>query len=138
MTDVFGFPFAMAVSMGMIAIAYFFAVHSPVLLALFTVWRQRKTMPRRVLFVGTVMGVTYGLLVVFLMAICVPISAFLVFIVPALKDQGYLKSSVFLAVADFVVAWWWALLPFAVLFPAIFISRYFAARWSRIVEALHG
>lgn len=138
MTDVFGFPVAMAVSMTMIAIAYFFAVHSPVLLALFAVWRQRKTMSRRVLFVGTVMGATYGLLVVFLMAICVPISAFLVFIVPALKDQGYLKNSVFLAVADFVVAWWWALLPFAVLLPAIFISRYFAARWSRIVEALHG
>ena len=138
MTDVFGFPIAMAVSMAMIAIAYFFAVHSPVLLALFAVWRQRKTMPRRVLFVGTVMGATYGLLVVFLMAICVPISAFLVFIVPALKDQGYLKNSIFLSVADFVVAWWWALLPFAVLLPAIFISRYFAARWDRIVEALHG
>lgn len=138
MNDVFGFPIAMALSMGMIAIGYFFAVHSPVLLALFTVWRQRKTMRRRVLFVGTVMGATYGLLVVFLMAICVPISAFLVFIVPALKDQGYLKSSVFLAVADFVVAWWWALLPFAVLLPAIFISHYFAARWDRIVEALHG
>jgi hypothetical protein len=138
MTDLFGFPIAMAVSMVMIAIAYFFAVHSPVLLALFTVWRQRKTMPRRILFVGTVMGATYGLLVVFLMAICVPISAFLVFIVPALKDQGYLKNSVFLALADFAVAWWWALLPFAVLLPAIFVSRYFAARWSRIVEALHG
>jgi hypothetical protein len=138
MTDVFGFPVAMAVSIALIAIAYFFAVHSPVLLALFAAWRQRKTMPRRVLFVGTVMGATYGLLVVFLMAICVPISAFLIFIVPALKDQGYLKNSVFLAVADFVVAWWWALLPFAVLLPAIFISRYFAARWSRIVEALHG
>lgn len=138
MTDVFGFPVAMAVSIAMIAIAYFFAVHSPVLLALFVVWRQRKTMPRRVLFVGTVMGATYGLLVVFLMAICVPISAFLIFIVPALKDQGYLKNSVFLAVTDFVVAWWWVLLPFAVLLPAIFISRYFAVRWSRIVEALHG
>lgn len=138
MTEVFGFPIATAVSMAMIAIAYFFAVHSPVLLALVAVWCQRKTMPRRVLFVGTVMGATYGLLVVFLMAICVPTSAFLVFIVPALKDQGYLKNSVFLAVADFVVAWWWALLPFAVLFPAIFISRYFASRWSRIVEALNG
>lgn len=138
MIDVFGFPVAMAVSMGMIVIGYFFAVHSPVLLALFTVWRQRKTMPCRVLFVVTVMGATYGLLVLFLMVICVPISAFLVFIVPAVKDQGYLKGSVFLAVADFVVAWWWAILPFAVLLPAIFISRYFATRWNRIVEALHG
>jgi hypothetical protein len=138
MSEVFELPAAMAISIVMVAIVYFLAVHSPVLLALFTVWRQRKTMRRRILFVGTVMGATYGFLVVLVMAVCVPISAFLIFIVPALKEQGYLKNSLFLALADFVVAWWWAILPFAVLIPAIFISRYFAARWSDIVEALNG
>lgn len=138
MSEVFGFPVEMAISMLMVAIAYFFAVHSPVLLALFTVWRQRKTMRRRILFVGTVMGATYGFLMVLFMAVCVPISAFLIFIVPALKEQGYLKNSLFLALADFVVAWWWVLLPFAVLIPAVFISRYFGARWNGIVEALNG
>ena len=39
-------------------------------------------------------------------------------------------------IADFVVTWWWALLALAVLVSAGFISRYFAARWKAIVEAL--
>jgi len=138
MTEVFGFPIAMAIFLFMGAIAYFVAVHSPILLALTTVWRQRKSMRRRILFVGTVMGATYGFLVIFFMAAWVQVSAFAIFIVPALKEQGYLKNSVLLAVADFAVAWWWALLPFVVLIPAIFITRYFAARWNRIVEALQG
>jgi hypothetical protein len=138
MTEVFGFPIAMAISLFMVAIAYFVAVHSPVLFALAIVWRQRKFMRRRILFVGTVMGATYGVLVIFFMATCVPVSAFAMFIAPALKAQGYLKNSVLLAVADFAVAWWWVLLPFVVLIPAIFSSRYFAARWNRIVEALQG
>jgi hypothetical protein len=138
MTEVFGFPIAMAISLFVVAIVYFVAVHSPILCALAIVWRQRKSMRRRILFVGTVMGATYGFLVIFFMAACVPVSAFMIFIAPALRQQGYLMNSVFLAVAGFFAAWWWALLPFVILIPAIFISRYFAARWNRIVEALQG
>lgn len=138
MSEVFELPAAMAISIVMFAIAYFLAVLSPVLLAVLTVWRQRKTMRRRFLFFGTVLGATYGFLAVLVIAICVPISTFLIFIVPVLKEQGHLKDSLFLALADFVVAWWWAFLPFAVLIPAFFISRYFAARWNGIVEALNG
>lgn len=137
MFETFGFPLDVAASMLMVAIAYFLAVHSPVLLALFTVWRQRKTMRRRILFVGTIMGATYGFLVVLFMAVCVPISAFLIFIAPALKNQGYLKNSLLLALADFAVTWWWVLLPFAVLIPAVFVTRYFSARWNHIVGALN-
>lgn len=138
MDDVFGFPIAMTISLCMMAIAYFLAVHSPVLLALVVVWRQRKSMRRRILFVGTVMGATYGFLVVFFMAVCVPISAFLIFIVPALREQGYFENSAFVNFANFIATWWWVFLPFVILIPAIFITRYFAARWNRIVEALHG
>ncbi|GHU20532.1 hypothetical protein FACS189475_09470 [Betaproteobacteria bacterium] len=137
LAEVFGFPIEVAISLFIVAIAYSLAVHSPELLALVAVWRQRKTMRRRILFVGTVMGATYGFLCVFFMAVCVPVWAFSIFIVPTLREQGYFENSVFLALADFVVAWWWALLPFVVLIPAIFITRYFAARWNRIVEALH-
>jgi hypothetical protein len=140
MTDVFGFPIATAISMLMIAIVYFLAVHSPVLLALAIVWHQRKTMHRRILFVGTVMGATYGFIVVFFMSVCVPVSAFMVFIAPVFNEQDYFKGSivfqVLLKLADFAAEWWFLLLPFIVLIPAIFISRYFAGRWNRIVEAL--
>jgi hypothetical protein len=138
MTDVF--PIATAISILVITIVYFLAVHSPVLLALIIAWRQRKIMHRRILFVGTVMGATYGFLVVFFMSVCVPVSAFMVFIAPAFNEQGNFESSVvfqvFLELADFSAEWWLLLLPFIVLIPAIFISRYFAVRWNRIVDAL--
>jgi hypothetical protein len=138
MTDVFGFETAL--SMLVIAIAYFLAVHSPVVIALGIVWWQRKTMQRRILFVGTVMGATYGVLMVLVMSICLPVSAFMMFIAPTLNEQDYFKGSVvfqaFVNLADFVADYWFFLLPFVVLIPAIFISWYFAIRWNRIVEAL--
>jgi hypothetical protein len=125
--------------MFVITIAYFLAVHSPVVIALIIVWRQRKTMQRRILFVGTVMGATYGFLVLLVMSICVTVSVFMIFIAPALKEHYFKHSVVFQAfmnLAEFVVDWWVWLLPFVVLIPAIFISWYFAVRWNRIVEAL--
>lgn len=136
MTEIFGLPIAEAIGLFVFALFYIFAVHSPELLALFIVWRRRKSMHRRLLFVVTVMGATYGLLVMFLIVVCVPITAFMLFIAPALRYQGYLEHAVLLALADYFVEWWWLLLPFVVLIPAIFIARYFAARWNRIVDAL--
>jgi glycopeptide antibiotics resistance protein len=125
MTD--ALPTVTAISMQVIAIAYFLAVHSPVLLALVIAWRQRRTMQRRILFVATVMGATYGFLVVFLMSICVPVAAFMVFIAPTLNEQDDFKHSVlfqaFLKLADFVADGWVLLLPFMVLIPALFRGR---------------
>lgn len=141
MSDIFaffGFPAETATFMLMICMAYFFAVHSPTLLALLVVLRQRKTMRRRILFMGTVMGATYGLVVVFALAICVPIEAFAIFILPTIKHQGYNANTPFWILVEWASNWWWALLPLVILIPAIFISRYFAARWNAIVEALNG
>lgn len=137
MTDILGFPIDMALTMLLLGMAYFFAVHSPVCFALFAVWRQRKTMRRRILFVGTVMGATYGFLVLFVLGVCIPAFAFSIWVVPALKEQGYLRDSIFLLLVQFVFNWWWALLPFAVLIPGFFISRYFAKRWNAIADALN-
>lgn len=138
MSDILGFPPDLALAMLSIAADYLVVIHSPVLFALAIAWHQRKTMKRRVMYVGSVMVGCYGLMVLVLMALAVPVEAFLVFVVPALKDQGYLEHSVFLAVADFTNTWWWLLLPAAILASAIVTSRYLAGRWNRIVEALNG
>ncbi|MDR2189070.1 MAG: hypothetical protein LBE62_13675 [Azonexus sp.] len=137
MTEAFGFSGATEAFWLVFAVIYLAAVHSPVLLALIIVWFQRKSMRRRILFAGTVMGATYGLLSVFFLAAYVPLAAFMLFFAPTLIHLGYLgRDSVLVTVADFVAAWWWALLPVIVLITAIFVSRYFASRWNRIVEAL--
>lgn len=138
MSEILGFPLHMAIAIAAVAIAYLFAVHSPVLLALAIAWRQRKIMKRRILFVGSVMVASYGFLVVFFMAIAVPVVAFSVYMVPVLKEQGYLRHPIFLAVVDFTVQWWWLMLPPAILVSAIFTSRYFSHRWNKIIEALNG
>ena len=138
MTEIFGFPPDLALAMVAIAAAYLFVIHSPVLFALAIAWRQRRSMKRRVLFVGSVMVASYGFIVLFLMAVALPVEAFAVFVVPSLKEQGYLENSVVLAAVDFAYEWWWLLLPAAILVSAIFTSRYLANRWNQIVVALNG
>lgn len=138
MSEILGFPLHMAIAIAAVALAYLIAVHSPVLFALAIAWRQRKTMKRRILFVGSVMVASYGFLVVFFMAVAVPVAAFSIYIVPALKEQGYLQHSLFLAVVDFTYQWWWLMLPLASLVSAILTSRYFSHRWNKIIEALNG
>jgi hypothetical protein len=136
MSKQFGIPIEIAVGMSMAAIIYFLAVHSPVLFALAVAWRQRKTMRRRILFVGTVMGATYGFIVLFFLAVFVPVSAFMVFVAPALASHGVLENALIFPVTRFAADWWWAILPLVILIPAIFISLYLAARWNRIAEAI--
>jgi hypothetical protein len=137
MTDVLGFPPDVTFKVLAFAFTYFVAIHSPVLLALAIVWRQRKTMKRRTLFVGSVMMGCYGFIALFLMAVAVPVEAFLLFIVPTLKHQGYLNHSVFLVAADFVHSWWWWLLPCVILISALIVALYLSARWNRIADALN-
>ena len=137
MQEILGFPLHMAIAIASVAIAYLFVVYSPVLFALAITLRKRKTMKRRILFVGAVMVASYGFLAVFFMALTVPVAAFSIFIVPSLKDQGYLQNSIFLTVVDFAVHWWWLMLPLAILVSAILTSRYFSHRWNHIVEALN-
>ena len=138
MTEILGFPPDLALAIVAIAAAYLFIIHSPVLFALAIAWRQRRLMKRRMLFVGSVMVASYGFIVLFLMAVAVPVQAFAVFVVPSLRAQGYLEHSVILAAVDFTYEWWWLLLPAAILVSAIFTSRYLASRWNRIVVALNG
>ena len=92
MSELFALTDAMTISVILIGMAYFFAVHSPVFFALFIVWRQRRTMPRRMLFVGTVMGASYGILVVLFMVFYVPASAFFVFVAPSLRNRGISRT----------------------------------------------
>lgn len=138
MSDIFGFPADLALAIGAATFAYALAVHAPLLFALAVAWRRRATMKRRILFVGTVMVFSYGFLLLLFFTVCLPVWAFLVFVVPTLKEQGYLANSLFLRLADFFDAWWWLLLPIAILLLGFFTARYFASRWNRVAEALHG
>lgn len=138
MAEILGFPTDLLLTMLAIAAAYLVVIHSPVLFALAIAWRQRKTMKRRILFVGSVMVGSYGFIILGLMAIVLPVEAFSIFVIPTLKSQGYLSHSSVLAAIDLAYKWWWVLLPVSILASAIFTSRYLARRWNRIVEALHG
>ncbi len=84
------------------------------------------------------MVMTYGFLVLFMTAIAMPIGAFVIFVVPALRSLGYFNDSFFLALVNFTAQWWWLMLPPAILVGALMCTRYLATRWNRIVGALGG
>lgn len=82
MDTIFGFEPALAAAMIAAAIAYEFFTFAPLIFSAIVAVRRRTTMRRKFLFVGSVVALTYGLLLVFLVTICVPISAFMIYVAP--------------------------------------------------------
>lgn len=138
MDTIFGFEPALAAAMIAAAIAYEFFTFAPLIFSAIVAVRRRTTMRRKFLFVGSVVALTYGLLLVFLVTICVPVSAFMIYVAPSLRFNGYLEDSWFIAVADFAVEWWWLILPPVFIAAALVTTRYLAKRWNAIVDALQG
>lgn len=96
-------------------------------------------MNRRILFIGTVMMVTYGFLFLLLAAICVPVGAFMIFFVPALIQMGHMQpGSFFLNAVNLVVEYWWLVLPPAFAVASLLVTRHLSRRWNGIVVALNG
>ena len=122
----------------LMAMAYLIFEASPLIFSSVVAVRHRSTMRRKLLYVGAVSVITYGVFLFLFALIGIPLSAFLVFFVPALKEQGYLQNSYVLSIADFVYRWWWLLLPPALAAVATVVTRYLGKRWNGIVNALQG
>jgi Flp pilus assembly pilin Flp len=121
-----------------VALAFFLLEMSPLVISLWIAVRRRATMRRKLLFVGTATAMSYGVLLALFALVCLPVIAFVIFLVPALKGLGYLQSSDALAVAEFVARWWWLMLPPSVAVVAVVVIGYMEKRWNGIVNALQG
>jgi len=139
MAEIFALPPHVAALWVAYIIIYTLFAYSPLLFSGAVALRRGRSMKRRVLFVGTVMMIAYGFLLLIAMAITVPVGVFALFFVPALKEYGYMQSgSFFLVMIDFA-AEYWLLLWLPALAAASFVTtRYLAARWNGVAEALGG
>ena len=96
-------------------------------------------MQRKLLFVASVMALTYGFAVALLAVFGVPIGHFMAYVVPTLRQWGYLDdSSMLVRAAELAASYGSLALPPVLATVALLVTRYLAPRWNGIVRALKG
>jgi hypothetical protein len=100
-------------------------------------FRARPVLPRRLLFVGVVAALSYGIETFFLVAIALPLEAYAVFIVPSLESSGHAYGYWLVSIARFIKHWGWLLLPILPVIASVVLTRYLMNRWPRITESLY-
>ena len=121
-----------------IAIIWWTLSLAPIAYSTLVALRTKPPLPRRVLFVGTVSTLCYGLLVSFLILLSIPLAAFRNYIVPTLAAEDDLTTlDRWLAnLSDFISQWGWFVVPLILAATAFYLSRYLSIRWPQIVIAL--
>jgi ABC-type multidrug transport system permease subunit len=138
MNKIFGFDPWLAEAIVAAALAYWVIALVPVIFATFVAVRWRGDMQRKLLFVASVMALTYGFAVALLAVFGVPIGHFMVFVAPTLRQSGYLENSLFVQAAELAVRYGSLALPPLLATVALLVTRYLAPRWNGIVSALKG
>ena len=136
MTTIFGFEPALAVAIAAVTLVYNIFSLSPLIFAAAAARFSSANMNRKFLFIALVAVLSYGLLFALLIVLCVPITLFMIFIVPTLKAYGYLENWWLLTFAEFFWHWWWVFPPPTLATLALITTKYLAKRWSGIVNAL--
>nr|AAK01324.1 unknown [uncultured bacterium HB1-14] len=120
------------------AIIWWLLSLAPVVYSSYVVVRKNPALPRRLLFIGVVAGLSYGLLVLFLLLVSLPLSAFGVYIAPQLEAAGQLPLAgrwlvtVWRAISD----WGWFVVPVVLAISSFKLVRHLAPRWHHVVAGL--
>ena len=109
---------------------------APVIWPLAVTHKQRATFPRRWLFAFTILALAYGTIVAFLTILTIPLTAYGVFIAPQLSVYDFHLTDGLLRANNFVVRYWWLLLPPALLLNTIFLVRKLLPAWPSICTGL--
>lgn len=138
MTTFFGFSPSLAAAVVAAALAYWVVALVPVIFASAVAMRRRREMQRKLLFVGSVMALTYGFATALLAVVGVPIAHFMVFAAPTMRQRGYLENPWFVQAADLAASHGSLTLAPVLAIVALLVTRYLAPRWNGIVSALKG
>lgn len=136
MNKIFGFDPWLAAAIVLAAFAYFVVALIPVVYATVVALRKRETMQRKLLFVCSVMALTYGFAVALLTVFGVPIGHFMVYVAPTMRQWGYLEDPWFVRAAAIAIDYGSLTLPPLLAIVAMLVTRYLAPRWNGIVSAL--
>ena len=110
----------------------------PVFLAIFVAFRTRPVLPRRGMFMAVVVGLAYGLLFFFFIAVAVPLAAFETYIAPQLEASRQLPAAGrwLVHASRFISTWGWAATPFVLAISSIKLTRFLSVRWPQLVSSL--
>lgn len=136
MTDIAGFPQETAGLILLVSVSYFFFCWAPIIWPVIATHKLRRSFPRRWLFVLTVLSLSYGAIIAFLMLFTLPITAYSVFIAPQLSVDGFHGTDWLVSANSFVVAYWWLALPPLLLLTTLLLVRKLLPAWSAICTAL--
>ena len=124
---------AMIVAVGAL---YILLALLPLLYPAYVSFRTRPFLPRRLLFVGIVAALSYGIETFLLVAIGMPLETYAVFVAPPLESSGYPYGRWLVFAARFIKGWGWLLLPIPPAVASVLLTRYLVTRWARILESL--
>jgi hypothetical protein len=136
MSDLAGFP---PEAIGLILLTssvYFLVGWAPVIWPVLATHRVRHTFPRRWLFVLTILSLSYGVIVAFLMLLSLPVAAYSTFIAPQLAASGFHGTDWLVRANNLVVDYWWLMLPPALLFITFFLVRKLQPTWPSVCSVL--
>jgi len=119
-----------------VAVSYILVTLIPLLYPTYVSFRTRQFLPRRLLFVGIVAALSYGIESFFLLAIGLPLEAYAVFVAPPLESSGHPYGYSLVSIAEFIKHWGWLFLPIPPAVVSVVLTRYLVTRWARIVEPL--
>jgi hypothetical protein len=132
-------PFSPGVEAMIVAVGTLYIVLAllPLLYPGYVSFRTRPSLPRRLLFVGVIAALSYGIETFFLVAITLPLEAYAVFIAPPLESSGYSYGRWLVFLAQFIRGWGWLLLSIPPAIASVVLTRYLVTRWARILESLY-
>jgi hypothetical protein len=104
----------------------------------FIALRRRPQLPRRLLFVGVVAGLSYGIIFLSYFLLGFPAEIYSLFVAPSLQQMGHSPSKLVVTVAQYVEQYGWFAMPPLLLVLTFALTNKLAKRWHRICDGLHG
>ena len=125
----------LAAILAAVALAYALLSFAPVWWPAIVAHRSRPTLPRRLLFVGVVAALVYGVFSFLLFAVLLPIEVYGIYIAPQLEEAGFANGSALLQISGFFAEYWWILVPPTQLVLTWYVTKAVKARWAHICAA---
>ena len=121
-----------------VGIAIWILAITPLLYSAFVALRTRPLIPRRILFVAVITGMSYGFMLLFAILVTLPLEAFSTFIAPQLQAIGHLpRFGLWLAeISQALSSWGWFVIPLVDAIASIWFTRYLVRRWPQVVASL--
>ncbi len=139
MGNILGFPADVSLAMLGLVVAYDLLAHLPIWLAVVVAFWPRR-LRRKLLFICVSSAITYGLLVMAISIIALPLEALATYVLPEWQALGYydtLPPLGWLAVAaEMMEKWWYISWPALCALLGWFVVTRLARHWNSLIAAV--